>query len=116
MARTDFITQVRAMGYDPRDYGTHIEFEYEAPVGSNIGKKVQVAFVVDDSFPMNCPTGPSFKQLDAGWLHAPNNVHPNYFGFGEGWFYWSRPFPEWNTTEHTVKAYMAHVRRVLATV
>lgn len=116
MARTDFIAQARELGFNVEDHSSHVEFLYESPVGSNIGKKVMIAFVVDDSFPMNCPTGPSFKEIDIGWVHSPNNVHPNYFGFGQGWFYWSRPFPEWNSTDHTVKAYMAHVRRLLMTV
>ena len=90
----------------------------------------EVALVVNNDFPMNCPTGPHFKTFDSGWIEHPLNIHNQNFGHGwneyptdqpksfysEGWRYWSRPCPSWNISDKTVKYYLAHVKNIMMSV
>lgn len=115
MAKADFVKQLRDLGYEVQvpDGGNRILFEYTVPVGSRLGKKVWLGFVMGDEFPLNCPSGPHFRPIDPGWTN-PTNAHHSYDGFGDGWWYWSRPFPDWPRTDRTVKAYLSHIRNLLA--
>lgn len=116
MAKSDFINQLKELGFEPQGIETNnIFIQYVAPVGKNIGKKVFLGFIVDDSFPMNCPTGPHFKAIDSGWIEPSNNIHESPFG-RDGWRYWSRPFPQWNSSDKTVKAYLGHIKNLLMIV
>jgi len=114
MARADFISELKALGFIIQEPDTtKIQFEYEIPVGKNIGKKIMIGFDVPADFPMNCPPGPNFKSAGiSGWVEPPQNIHNS--GFGQEWRYWSRPFPEWNKHEKSAKVYMAHIRNILA--
>ncbi len=114
MAKAEFIEQVKALGFTPQERNTlGVCFEYEVPVGRNIGKKLPIGFEIPNDFPMNCPTGPHFMSVGVGgWIEPPNNVNPS--PFGNEWRYWSRPFPDWNRTEKTVKKYLAHIKNLLA--
>lgn len=116
MARIDFIKQAKALGVCLQEPdGSRICFEFEVPVGRNFGKKVLIGFEVHDDFPMNSPRGPHFKSVSiSGWVEPPNNIHAS--PFGSEWRYWSRPFPDWNRTDKTVKTYMSHIRNLLAKV
>jgi hypothetical protein len=112
MAKSEFINGLQELGYKTSEQdGNKVYIEYTAPVGKNIGKKALLGFIVDNSFPMNCPTGPHFKGLDGDWIHPPNNVNDSEFG--SGWKYWSRPFPEWNASDRTVKSYLGHIKNLL---
>ncbi len=114
MAKSNFIEELRALGFTPQEPdNVKICFEYEIPVGRNIGKKIMIGFEVQNDFPMNCPTGPHFKSIGIeGWIEPTANVNPS--PFGNEWRYWSRPFPDWNRTQKTVKIYLAHIKNLLA--
>jgi len=120
MAKIDFVKQLQALGYTVIEPAINfVSFEYEIPVGKFNGKKVLIAFQVDDSFPMNPPPGPHFKpQLlpitGGGGSHPFGAIHNSQLG-GE-WQYWSRPFKDWNKTDRNVKSYMSHIRNLLATI
>jgi hypothetical protein len=120
MAKKEFVDQVKALGYETQEPDANkVYFEYTVPVGKNIGIKILLGFEVGNDFPMNCPTGPHIKALQPGWIQHPQNIHESPFNnvvAGGGWRYWSRPFKEWNRSERTVKAYLAHLKNVLTTV
>ncbi len=120
MARADFINQLQTLGYEPREFAPDfILFEYEIPVGKFSGQKVQLAFQVNDSFPLNPPPGPHFNpQLlpitGGGGAHPYGAIHGS--PLGPEWEYWSRPFKEWNGTAKCVKTYLSHIKNLLATI
>lgn len=121
MAKQDFINQLEALGYKATEpHPGFIAFEYEIPLGRFIGRVVTVAFQVDDSFPMNPPPGPHFKEqllpiTGGGGAHPFGAIHISTLG--GGWQYWSRPFTNhWNTSDRTVKTYLAHIKNLLATI
>ena len=103
-----------ALGYTVQEQDDiKVAFEYEVPVGRNIGKKLQLGFEVRNDYPMNCPQGPHFKSIGLeNWVEPPNNINPS--PFGSGWRYWSRPFPDWNRTDRKVKTYLAHIKNLMA--
>jgi hypothetical protein len=113
MARIDFINGLRELGYEPQDLGNNkVSFEYAVRVGKNQGKKLLIGFEVGEDFPMNCPGGPHFQSAGIdGWREPPQNIHAS--PFGSDWRYWSRPFPDWNRIERTVKNYMSHIQKLL---
>ena len=114
MAKLDFIAELKALGFKTQEPDAlKVTFEFEVPVGRNIGKKLQIGFEVQNDFPMNCPPGPHFKSIGIkDWVEPPNNIHVS--PFGSDWRYWSRPFPDWNRTDRKVKIYLAHIRNLLA--
>ena len=121
MARVDFITQLRALGYTVREPAPgFLSFEYEIPVGKFQGQKVLIGLEVVDSFPMNPPPGPHFSPhllpvTGGGGIHPYGAIHNS--PLGSTWQYWSRPFAKhWNQTDKTVKTYLAHIRNLLATI
>jgi hypothetical protein len=115
MAKLDFVTELTALGFIVQEpIAHHVCFLYEVPVGKNIGKKIMLGFIVQDDFPMNCPTGPHFKSIGLdGWIEPPNAIHAS--SFGGDWRYWSRPFTMyWNNSDRKVKTYLAHIKNLLA--
>jgi hypothetical protein len=116
MARIDFINELKALGFTIQEPdAVKIQFEYEIPVGRNIGKKIQIGFDVPNEYPMNCPPGPNFQSTAiAGWMEPTANIHAS--GFGTGWRYWSRPFPDWNRSDKKARTYLAHIKNILAKV
>lgn len=116
MAKVDFVNQLKALGYETQEPdAAKVYFEYEIPVGKNIGKRVLIGFEVGNDFPMSCPPGPHIKPLSPDWKEHPNNIQNSQFN-GAGWRYWSRPFKDWNRSERTAKAYLAHIKNVMMTV
>lgn len=121
MAKLDFITQLQALGYNVQEPAPDfVTFEYEIEVGKFIGKKVTLGLQVDGSFPMNPPPGPHFTPhllpiTGGGGAHPFGAIHNS--ALGTEWQYWSRPFTKhWNTSDKTVKTYLAHIKNLLATV
>ena len=120
MAKSNFIDQLKALGFTAQEPdASRLYFEYVVPVGKNIGKRILLGFEVAGDFPMNCPTGPHIKSVDAGWHEHPQNISDSPFNSAlgtSGWRYWSRPFKDWNRSEKTVKAYLAHIKNIMMTV
>src|SRR5688572_29735708 len=120
MPRQDFIEQLKAMQCEPSDRdGSFITFPYTIPVGRLAGTQITLGFQVTDDFPMNPPGGPHVSprlmpQNPSGGTHPTFGIHAS--NLGEDWQYWSRPFPNWPTTDRTVKAYMAHIRHLFDTL
>lgn len=115
MGTAEFKEQLLALGYEPQEPSPNkICFIFVVEGGKNHGKKVWLGFDKLQDFPMNCPHGPHFKPIDDGWLNPPDGIHQNRFD--TGWVHWSRPFEEWNTTNKTVKEYLAHIKNLLVTL
>lgn len=120
MARKDFIEQLQALGYAVEDKGENqLAFPYTVPVGKFANQEIQIGFVVGDDFPFTPPSGPHISPRllpinPAGAVpHPAGGVHES--PFGPEWQYWSRPFPNWQTTDRTVRTYMAHIRHLFDT-
>lgn len=116
MAKNEFITGLRALGFEPQELSPNrVIFKFEVPVGGNIGVKIMIGFEVQDDYPMSCPPGPHFKSVGIqGWKEPPNNIHAS--PFGTEWRYWSRPFPDWNRTNRSAKVYLAHIKNLLTRI
>jgi hypothetical protein len=118
--RAEFVRQLEELGHrvtlvEPNG----LKFDYEVPLGRFSGQKVRLGFQVGDDFPLNPPSGPHVSPRilpinTAQVPHPAGGVHENIF-FGPDWEYWSRPYPDWNRTDRTVRAYMAHIRRLFET-
>ena len=131
MAKNDFIIQLKALGFDPQEPSADkTYFEWIVPIGRNLSKKILIGFVVNNDFPLNCPTGPHIKSLDDGWIEHPANISDQNFGhnwvayptdqpinfYMNGWRYWSRPCPSWNSSDKTVKYYLAHIKNIMMSI
>lgn len=116
MAQIDFINELKALGYNPQLLPNGmVVFNYTIPVGKNMGIEIRIGFIVSKDFPMNCPSGPHFESAKAnGWKEPSRNIHAS--PFGADWRYWSRPFPDWNRTQKTVKIYLAHIKNLLTSL
>lgn len=119
MARQDFIDQLQKLSYTVEDLGENrLAFLYTIPVGKFLGQQIKLGFVVGDDFPMNPPSGPHLTPrllpINTGSnVHPAGGVHPS--PFGEHWEYWSRPFTGWANTDHSVRTYLAHIKRLFET-
>lgn len=120
MARKDFINELNALGFAVEDRGQgRLAFRYTVELGKFTGQELLIGFVVGDDFPATPPTGP---HLSPGLLplntisrkHPDGGIHASW-QFGEGWQYWSRPFVNWQKTDRTVRAYLAHIRKLFET-
>jgi hypothetical protein len=129
--KADFIDQLKGLGLQPQEpFAGKIYFEWEVPVGVNIGKKVLIGTTVDDSYPAACPTPPHFKPLGSGWREHTDSVSDSTFGQGwdeypsddsvisyqVGWRYWSRRFDEWPLSDKNAKIYMSHLRKLMMSI
>jgi hypothetical protein len=119
MARQDFINQLQTIGYSVEDKGNgKLCCKYSIPIGRFIGQEIMLGFVVADDFPANAPSGPHISPqilpINRDGKHPNGRVHPSD-PFGDGWEYWSRPYPSWGATDKTVKTYMKHIVQLFAT-
>lgn len=121
MARVDFINQLQAMGYVVEDMtDNRLKFRYSISVGRFSHQEIWLGFVVAEDFPLTPPSGPHvWPRLlplhpNDGTPHPKGSVHASP-EFGDNWEYWSRPFPDWSSTDRTVRAYMGFIRRLLDT-
>jgi len=122
MSAQDFVDGLAALGYEVREPQVGVaEFDYAIEVGRCQGQTVCLAFAVPQDFPLSCPSGPNISPRLVP-LHPAQDVGHPIGGvheapqFGDEWQYWSRPFPDWAASERTVRAYMAHIRRLFATL
>jgi hypothetical protein len=120
MPLSDFIDQLKALGYDVTDHGENkVSFPYVVPVGKFADTAIRLGFAVPPDFNLTPPTGPHItpKLLPANPNAGP---HPNHgvqdnSPFGSDWQYWSRPLQHWAQTQRTVKDVLAHVRHLFDT-
>lgn len=103
--------QVETAGED------RVSFPYTIPVGPLTGREIRLGFLVPGDFPLTPPSGPHVSArlhpLQSGGSHPNGGILDS--SFGPDWQYWSRPHPNWASTDRTVRAYLAHVRQLFAT-
>jgi hypothetical protein len=122
MAIAEWITQLRALGYDAAQFCAPniLAFGFEVPVGRLVGQQARIAIAVPDD-PLTPPTGPHVSPCllpihpDQTVGHPVGGVHPAPH-LGADWQYWSRPFPGWVQTSRDAAAYLAHIRHLFATL
>jgi hypothetical protein len=114
MARKHFVEQLKAMGFSVEEIGEdRVAFPFTVAVGKFAGKEIRLGFVVPGDFPDTPPSGPHISpQLlpfnNTSQKHPEGGIHKSD-PFGQDWQYWSRPCPNWATTDRSVRAYMAHI-------
>jgi hypothetical protein len=120
MPREDFVGQLKSLGYVSEDRGNgRITFQYIVPSGRFASQEITLGFIVHDDFNLNPPGGlhvsprllPQHPSNDLP--HPAGGVHES--PFGPDWQYWSRPLSHWTQTDRTVRAVLAHVRRLFDT-
>jgi hypothetical protein len=117
MSLEDFVTQLRESVGDVSVNGTLVSCDYVVPVGRFAGNAIRLGFDVPPTFPAAPPGGPHvspplIKGSEQGATHQTRSHRSR---FGDGWEYWSRPYPqdEWRRSAKTVRVYMAYVRQLL---
>lgn len=118
MAQTDFIEQLRALGYAVEELGEgKVAFPYSIPTGVFADHQIRLGFTVPGDFPITPPSGPHMSPrllpLQSGGTHPSGGIHDS--PFGPEWEYWSRPIHNWNLTRMNVKVVLAHVWRLFDT-
>lgn len=84
-------------------------FDYRVPVGTHAGEVVQVGLQAPD-WPINPPGGPHVSPR----IHHPGDNAHHASPLGDGWIYWSRPFPEWAEMSRSLEDYLAHLRKLFS--
>jgi hypothetical protein len=115
MAQGDFLVQLKELGYDAAEIGAgRVAFPYTVQSGHFAGTNVRIGFEVPPDFNLSPPSGPHISPRlypnQPGGAHPTGGIHDS--PFGPEWHYWSRPIPNWQQTERTVRAVMAHVRHL----
>lgn len=122
MPYADFVTQLRALGYDVQKLGNNkIVFPYAVRSGRLAGQTFRIGLLIPPDYPLSPPSGP----------HVSPKVHPNcgngahptggihdstgHGNFGPDFQYWSRPFREWPSTSRDAKAYIGHILHLFDT-
>ncbi len=120
MARSDFIAQLEAMGFEVYEAGEgKIYIPYVIPIGPQIGKAVKLGFMAFDDFPANPPgclhISPRLLPLNSNSGEHPfASVHNS--PFGDDWQYWSRPISGWSSSKHTAGDVISHINRLFQTL
>ncbi len=116
--RDEFARQLGDIGITPeiRD-DIRLLYPYRIELGRFAGTEVRLGFEVADDFPRNPPAGPHVSpKLIAERGATPGGAGgSNGSGFGPDFEYWSRPYNGWGRDGQTVKAYLAHIRRLFDT-
>lgn len=113
-----FARELREAGIEPeaRD-DVRITFPYTIELGRFAGTDVIVGLEVAGDFPRNPPGGPHISPrliVDQG--ATPGGAGgTNLSPFGSDFEYWSRPYSGWGRDGMTVRAYLAHLRRLFDT-
>ncbi len=117
--RDDFARGLRELGIEPELRGdSQLLFPYDIDIGRFAGTAARVGLDVPPDFPRNPPGGPHVSPR----LIAERGATPGGAGgshgspFGGEFEYWSRPYPpQWGRDGQSVRAYLAHLRRLLHT-
>ncbi len=118
MARSDFVEQLKALGYEVQDHKDgKVSIPYKILSGKFMGKEIRLGFVIPEDFNLTPPSGPHLTPellpRVSGGTHPSGGIADSPFG-GE-WQYWSRPLSHWAQTKRTVKDLLAHVRHLFDT-
>lgn len=117
MSRADFIEGLRTLRFEPEDLGDgKVASPYVIETGRFSGTAIKLGFIVPDDFSLNPPGGihvcPRLLPHQGGGTHPSGGIHDS--PFGSDWQYWSRPIADW-ATDRSVRAVIAHVRRLFDT-
>lgn len=120
MSSQDFVDGLTALGYEPRDLQLEprvIAFCYTILVGSRAGESIDLALAVPGDFPLQSPSGPHVRPHllpfnGTSDPHPVGGVHAARDGVPAEWQYWSRPYPEWATSDRSARAYMGHIHHL----
>ena len=119
MPYAEFVTELATlMGHAPTELGSNrVAYDYTIPAGRLKGTAITIGIEVPGDFPVTPPGGPHLKPrilpLNPSAPGHPERVAES--AFGSEWEYWSRPYPGWSESDHTVRSYLAHVRNLLVT-
>ncbi|MGC3990192.1 MAG: hypothetical protein QM796_11020 [Chthoniobacteraceae bacterium] len=117
MKRTEFITQLGELGFEPKKcvVDGFIEFSFTIPIGKFAGQKIQLALQVMDLNPPGGPhISPHLLPINTQSLpHPVGGIHNS--PLGAAWQYWSRPFSGWAQSDRSAKTYMAHINKLFDT-
>jgi hypothetical protein len=114
--RIEFVNGLMKLGFAVNEMeGNRLWFPYLIPVGCFAETEIKLGFEVNDDFPVVAPHGPHIAPLllpitGGGGTHPYGAIHAS--PFGPEWEHWSRPHPEWEKTDRSVKAYMSFIRRL----
>jgi hypothetical protein len=117
MGRADFINGLQSLGFEPEEFGDgRIACPYTVETGRFAGTAIKLGFIVPEDFNLTPPGGlhvsPRLLPNQSGGTHPSGGIHDS--PFGADWQYWSRPMHHW-AADRTVKAVIAHVRRLFDT-
>lgn len=116
--RDEFARQLRELKIEPElRESSQLVFRYPIDIGRFAGTKTRVGLDVPPDFPRIPPGGPHVSpRLIAEKSATPGGVGgSNASPFGGDFEYWSRPYSGWGRDGQTVRAYLAHLRRLFDT-
>jgi hypothetical protein len=118
MASSDFVDQLKALGYEVQDHGDNkVSIPYTIPCGTFGDRTIRLGFLIPPDFNVTPPSGPHINPellpRKSGGSHPDGGIHDS--PFGAGWQYWSRPLQHWASTKRRVKDVLAHVRHLFDT-
>lgn len=124
MGAQDFVDGLKKLGFEPSELQAEprvVAFGYRVLLGPRAGEEVDLAFAVPGDFPLQCPSGPHVRPHllpfnSNGDSHPKGAVHPARDGVPAEWQYWSRPFPGWASSDHSVRTYMGHINHLFDTL
>lgn len=106
--------QLQNLGFTTERLENMVAFPFKIPHGRFKGMEVHVA-LQGPQFPNIPPSGPYVKPHLLP--HQPGGVHPtggihNRNKPNREWQYWSRPFTGWETTDKSIRTYLAFIRTI----
>lgn len=108
------------LGYEVERIGeARIAVKYVIDLGSFASREIKLGLETGDDFPVNPPAGgihvsPPLLDEHPGGDPPKGGINPS--PFGADWQYWSRPFPDWPSTDRSARTYMSFVRQLFSLV
>ena len=107
------------LGYEVKDHGGNfLSVSYCIEGGRFNERTIRLGFDVPGDFDLNPPHGPHVSPLlfPVNTNSSDHSTRMHRSKFGADWGHLSRPFPNWNNTNRTVKEYMRWVKHILGTL
>jgi len=120
VARAEFLQALQDLGYEAElTDAARIVIKYVIDVGSFADREIRLGLETGDDFPVNPPAGgihvsPRLLALHPGGEPPRGGINDS--PFGAEWQYWSRPFPDWPSTDRSARTYMSFVRQLFSLV